>query len=55
MNTNFIQRNYNTFQLVLPIEIGLIIPKDSMVRTFDYLFQQINMEAIVEKSVAKFG
>ncbi len=55
MNTNFIQHNYNSFQLVLPIEIGLIIPKDSLVRTFDYLFHQINVEIIVEKSVAKFG
>ncbi len=26
-----------------------------MVRTFDYLFQQINVKEIVEKSVAKFG
>ncbi len=57
MQTDYIytQEYDNTFQLVLPLEVGKKIPDNSPVRTFCNLFQQISMEGIVEKKISHMG
>lgn len=49
------QEYYTTHQLVLPMNVGYLIPENSPVITFNNLIQQINLGEIVESKVSHFG